>query len=73
MSFDSLRKPADAKQQELSGEEMPQTCSMKMAMVEILCLRRESMQTVEESETAESGGEVDLEEMEVGEKFGVHD
>ncbi|MCO5567284.1 hypothetical protein L7F22_020974 [Adiantum nelumboides] len=64
MSLDSLRKLAIAKQQEISGDEMMQMRSMKMEMAELLRPCRESMQSVEESEGAESKGEDAIEEME---------
>ncbi|MCO5586817.1 hypothetical protein L7F22_040761 [Adiantum nelumboides] len=61
------------KQLELSEEEMTQKHSMKVAIAELLRPCRESIQRVEESEGVESGGDDAVEEMEVDEKFDVHD
>ncbi|MCO5602425.1 hypothetical protein L7F22_056557 [Adiantum nelumboides] len=68
-----FKKYAAPKQLELSEEEMMQTHSMKVAMAELLRPWRESIQSVEESEGAESGGDDAVEEMEVDEKFDMRD
>ncbi|MCO5556383.1 hypothetical protein L7F22_009931 [Adiantum nelumboides] len=52
---------------------MMQNRSMKVAMTELLRPCRESIQSVEESEGTESGGDNAVEEMKVDEKFDVHD
>ncbi|MCO5572683.1 hypothetical protein L7F22_026441 [Adiantum nelumboides] len=46
---------------------------MKVAMVELSRPHRESIQSVEESEETKSSGDNAMEEMEVDEKFDVHD
>ncbi|MCO5581275.1 hypothetical protein L7F22_035153 [Adiantum nelumboides] len=46
---------------------------MKVAMAELLCPYKESIQSVEESKGAKSGGDDVVEEMEVDKKFYVHD
>ncbi|MCO5547867.1 hypothetical protein L7F22_001319 [Adiantum nelumboides] len=63
----------DETQQEIGEEEMTQMRSMKMAMAELLRPHRETIQSMEESDGAESGGDDIVEEMEVDEKFDVHD
>ncbi|MCO5602702.1 hypothetical protein L7F22_056838 [Adiantum nelumboides] len=73
MSSESFKKFATAKQQEIGEEEMTQTCSMKMAMAELLHPHRESIQSRKESKGAKSGGDNAVEEMEVDKKFDVHD
>ncbi|MCO5550236.1 hypothetical protein L7F22_003719 [Adiantum nelumboides] len=57
MVFDALKKPAGAWHQDFTSEAMMQTRSMKVAMAELLRPRRDSKQSVEESEGVESGDE----------------
>ncbi|MCO5592026.1 hypothetical protein L7F22_046020 [Adiantum nelumboides] len=73
MSFEAFQKSAAPKLLELSEGEMMQTRSMKVAMEELLRPRRESIQSVAISEGVEFGRDDDVEEMEVYEKFDVHD